>query len=357
MAVSKRSYMVWTLSRFRAGDLVEVRSEEEILATLDQRGCLDGMPFMPEMLQYCGQSFRVIAVAHKTCDTVRRTWKSRRLHATVHLAGLRCDGSMHGGCEADCNLFWKDAWLKPAGVTAKELAESVDHAKQQHHGRCSETQLHASTRLAGGGEGEEPCYTCQATKLYEATEPLAWWDPRQYVLDVVTRNHSPGRVFRVLWLGSLRRLLGHVPFGYRLLESFHDWMHRLLTGRFSPHIRGKIRHGEPTPVLRLNLSPGELVRVKSLERISETLDQESRNRGLSFDPEMTPYCDMVFSVRRSVSRIIDEQTGKMLHMKRPCITLEGVVCTAEYSQCRLLCPRAIPPYWREIWLERIDDGP
>jgi hypothetical protein len=35
--------------------------------------------------------------------------------------------------------------------------------------------------------------------------------------------------------------------------------------------------------------------------------------------------------------------------------LEGVVCNAEYASCRLNCPRAIPSYWREIWLERVED--
>ena len=45
--------MSWQLSQFRAGDLVEIRSREEILATLDEHGRLDGMPFMPEMLAFC----------------------------------------------------------------------------------------------------------------------------------------------------------------------------------------------------------------------------------------------------------------------------------------------------------------
>jgi len=34
--------------------------------------------------------------------------------------------------------------------------------------------------------------------------------------------------------------------------------------------------------------------------------------------------------------------------------LENVVCCAEYSERRLFCPRAIYPYWREIWLKRIE---
>jgi hypothetical protein len=93
---------MWKLSRYRAGDLVEVGSKEEILATLDARGCVDSLPFMPEMFRFCGRRFRVRAVAHKTCETAHKTWKGRRLERTVHLADLRCDGSSHGGCEAAC---------------------------------------------------------------------------------------------------------------------------------------------------------------------------------------------------------------------------------------------------------------
>jgi hypothetical protein len=38
----------------RAGDWVEVRSKEEILRTLDKSARLDGLPFMPQMFNYCG---------------------------------------------------------------------------------------------------------------------------------------------------------------------------------------------------------------------------------------------------------------------------------------------------------------
>ena len=41
------------------GDLVEVRSAEEIVATLDERGELENLPFMPEMLKFCGQRLSV----------------------------------------------------------------------------------------------------------------------------------------------------------------------------------------------------------------------------------------------------------------------------------------------------------
>jgi hypothetical protein len=348
--------MTWKLSRFRTGDLVEIRSKEEILATLDQHGCMDGMPFMPEMLQFCGKRFRVSAVAHKTCETARRTWKARRLQMAVHLAGLRCDGSAHGGCQADCNLFWKDVWLKRAGDTRSDSAKPAADALRALGG-CTETQLLANTRLPSGAEGEEPHYSCQTTRLYEATEPLAWWDPRQYVFDVVTGNHTAGRVLRVVWLGSLRWLLPRVPFGYRLVKSFSDWMHKWLSGRESPSLCGRIKRGAPTPTGRHVLKPGEYVRIKSKEQIEQTLDETGRNRGLTFDPEeMAPYCGRVFKVRSSVTQIIDERSGKMVLMKQPCIILEGVVCNAEYARRRLNCPRAIRPYWRELWLERVEDN-
>src|SRR5258708_22395489 len=67
------------------------------------------MPFMPEMLPFCGKRFQVYKRAHKTCDP---DYRSRRIHDAVHLE-TRCDGQAHGGCQAGCLIFWKEAWLKP----------------------------------------------------------------------------------------------------------------------------------------------------------------------------------------------------------------------------------------------------
>jgi hypothetical protein len=344
--------MTWSLSRFRTGDLVQVRSKEEILATLDQRGCIDGMPFMPEMLQYCGKRFRVSAVAHKTCDTVRRTGK-RRLHSTVHLGGLRCDGSAHGGCQAECLLFWKDVWLQPVADDRKRPVRSASRAPQKPSSGCTESVLLANVRLPSRVEGEEQAYCCQATRLYEATEPLAPFDVREHFFDVITGNRSAIQVLRVLWLGLLRWLLPRVPFGYQLLRSFSDWMHQTLAGRTTPSLHGKIDRGRPTPTGRIDLKPGEFARIKPQDEIEKTLNGDGKNRGLGYDAEeMSPYCGGVYRVRRSVTQIIDEQSGKMLYMKQPCLTLEGVVCTGEYAARKLNCPRAMPAYWRELWLER-----
>src|SRR6478735_4190965 len=114
-------------TKLSCGDWIEVRSKEEILQTLDKNGQLDGLPFMPEMFKYCGGRFRVYKRAHKTCDPPNGI-QARRMTATVHLEDLRCDGQAHGGCQAGCLIFWKEAWLKEGeqdGTATSKL--TTDH--------------------------------------------------------------------------------------------------------------------------------------------------------------------------------------------------------------------------------------
>jgi hypothetical protein len=341
--------MTWKLSRFRSGDWVEVRSREEILAGLDANGRLDGMPFMPEMLAFCGKRYRVRAVAHKTCDTARQTWTGRRLDRAVHLEGAFCDGSAHGGCEAECALFWKDAWLKPIDGpdgSAKSRSGTAGRA-------CTEGDLHAQTHRTDPPSGESR-YACQATELYDFTEPLRSWDPRQYLYDIRTGNRSASHVIRVVLLAGLRWLVPRVPIGYRLFRALDDWAHRVLTGRPSPRLTAHVEDGQRTPTGRLGLARGERVRIKPQSEIEPTLDRAGKNRGLSFDSqEMAPYCGRIVEVHKLVTKIIEEPTGRMIEMKQPCVMLRGVVCRAEYADQRLNCPREIKSYWREIWLERV----
>ncbi len=75
---------------------------------------------------------------------------------------------------------------------------------------------------------------------------------------------------------------------------------------------------------------------------------------MGFDAEMARFCGRTARVARRVDHIIDERTGRMLRMRNPCIVLEDVICEGAFN---LNCPRAITPYWREVWLEKVDpDG-
>jgi len=322
--------MSWKVSRFRAGDLVEVRSREEILATLDREGCVDGMPFMPEMLQFCGRKIQVAAVAHKTCDVAMKTRKARRLDATVHLEGSACDGSAHGGCQAACLIFWKEVWLKRAA------RDSLPSNRPASAPGITRSELEQTTRRSSLGPASADVYVCQATELPRATSPLRWWDPRQYLRELRSGNVRLGVMLRVLalsWYNVVARRLA--PLGLR---------------RY-PQVSGRLLK---TPTASLGLQAGERVRIKDKAAIVETLDRRNKNRGLVFDVEMVPYCGREFVVRERVQRLIDERTGKMIDLPRDCIMLEGVICSGHLSRERLFCPRSIPPYWREIWLERVE---
>src|SRR4051812_26268461 len=124
----------------KAGEWVEVRSKEEILKTLDKHGRLDGLPFMPQMFNYCGKRFRVFKRAHKTCDTVYPV-RGRRMNAAVHLE-TRCDGQAYGGCQAGCLIFWKDAWLKRVGAD-KSAASAIGPSSEVIG--CTEADVSAGT--------------------------------------------------------------------------------------------------------------------------------------------------------------------------------------------------------------------
>jgi hypothetical protein len=327
----------WQASNFRAGEMVRVRSATEILATLDSEGCLDGMPFMPEMLAFCGRRMRVVASAHKTCDPAHKTG-SRRLSMSVHLEQARCDGSAHGGCQAECNLFWNDAWLSSDGVdevNSEQLGmrEQVDTAKLQ-------------------GQRADGSYMCQATELVRASTKLAPWDPRQYWLDITMRNHSVVVVLRALLL-SWARLSLRIPIAYRLWSKLNDAVHLTLIGRSAPRIQGLVPVGQSTPTVDLSLHSGDRVKVRDADDIARTLDGNSKNRGMWFDSEQLEFCGREYAVRRKISKILDERTGMMVELKNPCVVLEGVYCGGQHSVGRVLCPRAITPYWRDIWLEKV----
>lgn len=322
------------------GEWVQVRSKPEILATLAADATLDALPFMPEMFAYCGQRVRVYKRADKTCDTVDKTG-GRRLYNTVHLDGLRCDGSAHGGCEAGCLMFWKEAWLKR--VPAPASAGAQDHAAAVQ--RCTQHDVDR----AAIADGTPLTYRCQITQLKAFTEPLAWWDIRQYMRDVATNGIRIVDVARAFAF-SAYRILVDSGVGYRALVGLYNRYQAARGGTPYPYGRGTC---DKTPTARLDLQPGDWVRIKSFKAILETLDRNNRNRGLYFDAEMVKFCGKTYRVAKRVHRILDEKTGAMMEFSNPCIILEDVYCRADVSKYRLFCPRSIYAYWREIWLERV----
>ncbi len=97
----------------RAGDLVEVRSIEEIEATLDKNGKTGGLMFLRPMGDYCGRRLRVLKPVRRILD--EHDHVMRKIARTVVLEGGICHGrGVYGreGCDRCCFFFWKEDWLR-----------------------------------------------------------------------------------------------------------------------------------------------------------------------------------------------------------------------------------------------------
>jgi hypothetical protein len=307
-----------------------VRSAREILATLDEDGTVDGIPFMPEMLQYVDRRFRVSKRVEKICWYTPES-SSRRLPDTVLLEGLRCDGTAHGGCQAECRIYWKDAWVEHVDENAPEHESDEESFDELRRFVAARTRVTTSFDT-----GPEEVFRCQITESLKASTPLQPRQWSQYIAEIRNGNVGIVRFLRVFVRMNIWRVA-----------------HRLGRTPDLPKPAGANRvDGE-----KLGLEPGELVEVRSPEEIGLTLDDEVKHRGLRYSEEMTPACGKRFRVKNRVDRLIDERTGRMIELKNDCIVLEGFACSGDRSPAALFCPREAYPLWREAWLRRVGAKP
>jgi hypothetical protein len=313
---------------FSVGELVEVRSFDEIRATLDQSGSLDGLPFMPEMVPFCGRRFRVYRRVDKIYD-YGRTKDLKRLRDTFLLLGLRCTGADHGQCQASCYLLWKGAWLRP--TRGLEPAERTDTSAA---GRDDGNVLAIARNFAVRAP-ESGLYACQYTQLAAASAPMSTRDPRQDLRPLVAGN--------VTFLAFCAALLTRLFNGVQALRG----------GIPYPFLPGGTQ--TKTTLVEHRLQPGARVRVRNVQQIAATLNRTNRNLGLWFDREMVKHCGKSFTVLNRVDRLIDDASGKMLQMKAPCLILGGIDASGEFLR---FCAQHELPLWREAWLapEPTDGG-
>ena len=99
---------------FQPGDLVQVKSREEIAATLDERGFNRGLSFDREMLPYCGQTMRVRGRVRQVIDDKTGRMLKIRKDCLI-LEGAFCSGELTPGCwfcPRQIYPFWREAWLR-----------------------------------------------------------------------------------------------------------------------------------------------------------------------------------------------------------------------------------------------------
>jgi hypothetical protein len=98
-------------SSFTKGEIVRIRSREEILRTLDPFSMLKGCTFFHEMFQYCGTRQTVFKVMKNFMD--ERDYKFKKTRGIILLENNFCSGnSAFGDCDRSCFLFWREEWLE-----------------------------------------------------------------------------------------------------------------------------------------------------------------------------------------------------------------------------------------------------
>lgn len=297
----------------KRNQLIKIRPRNEIIKTLDKDGCLNGLPFMPEMIQYCGQIHKVNKVLEKICHDVLPSDMRQFAHNDVLiLEGLYCDGLYHDNCEKACPLLWKTAWLDT----------NVDEAVTHDSNSQDVLRSKLTTKLS------PTVYFCQSSRIEASTCTIS-------------------KIQRVS--KSLRSTLqGNCG----LLESFKNLI-KPVSLKIWQKIVGDwpIGRNRKTPTLALDLKPGEWVRIKPIGEIINTLDTQGKNRGLHFSRDMASYCGKRYRVRSRLDRMISESDGKMMQLTNT-VVLEGIVCDCPFTIGG--CPRKVFQYWREIWLERCE---
>jgi hypothetical protein len=96
----------------QAGELVRVKSADEIAKTLNRQGKNRGLAFTVEMLSFCGGTFRVLRRLEKMINEPTR--RLIRVEGTVILENVTCDGChiLRGGCPKNNYHYWREVWLE-----------------------------------------------------------------------------------------------------------------------------------------------------------------------------------------------------------------------------------------------------
>ena len=95
----------------RPGEMVEIKSKEEIFATLDEDDKTQGLRFDSEMLKYCGRRARVLRRIEKIIDEKTGRMLTIRKDCVI-LDGVICTGDYHRSCPRAIYPYWREAWLR-----------------------------------------------------------------------------------------------------------------------------------------------------------------------------------------------------------------------------------------------------
>jgi hypothetical protein len=168
---------------------------------------------MPEMAKYCGTVATVFRCVDKIYD-YGGTKVMRRLKDTVSIAGLRCDGGAHDGCQAQCYILWKTAWIKRVDALATAWCEPPIERASAVFSDIGNNCFFGPT-FVKDDDATESRYSCQYTNLVRASTRLRPWDPRQDLQPLIAGNLTVmafGIAMRTRLFNAVQRVRGGCGF-------------------------------------------------------------------------------------------------------------------------------------------------
>ena len=270
-----------------------------------------------------GASSRDCRSCRRCCSSVAggSAWRSRpsssatrstgggmnRMEHAVHLEDVRCDGQGHGGCQAACLVYWKEAWLK--------RVERRGGQRERSGPAAATAWLQPAVADPGDPQGRRTADRVRSCS--HARRPSCCARPRSG-----SRHGSSGSMsrtcgpptpgfFTVLRSVAVGAFNEYQDLSVKLLPR---WL-RIHQGKRFPFLDGTQRR---TPTETLDLQPGELVRIKSKEEIVRDPGHGQPQPG---HEASTPRCSGTAAARRAwsgrVERIIDEPTRQDAGAEEP----------------------------------------
>ncbi|WP_093883687.1 hypothetical protein [Syntrophus gentianae] len=135
-----------------------------------------------------------------------------------------------------------------------------------------------------------------------------------------------------------------------LAKPWNYYLRKKLKKIFTIFSKGKAKRVNKYDAL--GIKAGDLIRIRPAKEIEATLDRWKELKGCAFLEYMWQYCGTTHRVLQSVERFLDERDYQVKKCKG-IVLLEGVICrgTPVFGRCDRCCHL----FWREEWLEKIDE--
>ena len=256
-----------------------MRSAREILATLDDDGTVRGSRrSCPRCSSTSASGIRVSKRLEKICDYFAEAAEPRSLRPERGAAAvnLRCDGSAHDGCHGPT-----------AGSSGRRrgcahvVAQHAPHDPEAEAAALAELERRVQRRSVSRGSSTtdpEEVWRCQATEAPRASTPI------RRPTRVGRTSESSRAGTSAIW----RLLARCVPCALRSASVGSCGSSTSCRSRSRARIVSRVR--------RLDLEPGDVVEVRSLEEIGRTLDERGDSAASSTSAEMAPACGKRFRV-------------------------------------------------------------